>query len=145
MEINLADIEPLAYCVVIKELLDSTRFLKGFCDNVLLQGSLKEIEPEIRKIKKELLNPIENKKHFYGIKTVILDLMDRVLALSNRYKNVNIALTSEVQNSLKKVMKSVTFSYDFSDLQRISEEFYRDVYLKIYRLFLEDLKVRGKL
>ena len=145
MEINLSDIEPLAYCFVIKELLDSNRFLKGFCDNVLLQGSIKEIEPEIKKIKKELLSATEDKKHFHGIKTVILDLMDRILALSNRYKKVNIALTSEVQNSLKKLMKTVTFSYDFGDLQRISEEFYREVYLKLYRLFLEDLRTKGKL
>ncbi|MEM5820849.1 MAG: hypothetical protein QXP34_00810 [Candidatus Aenigmatarchaeota archaeon] len=142
--INLSDIEPIAYCIVIREILDSDRFLKGFCDNVTMKYQIKEVEEVIRKIKRELLNNIENQKHFIGIKTLILDLLDRILALSNRYSSINIELTSEVQKSIKSLIKKVAFSSDFNDLKNLSEEFNREVYLKMYKLFIEYINLKSK-
>ncbi|MEM5881980.1 MAG: hypothetical protein QXS69_00745 [Candidatus Aenigmatarchaeota archaeon] len=142
INVNLGDIEPIAYCIVIKELLDSSRFLKGFGDNILMKFQIKEIEENIRKIRRELLSNIENKKHFTGIKTLLLDLLDRVLSMSGRYSSINYALTSELQNNIKKIIKNVANSESFEDLQKLYEEFNRNVFLVVYKLFQESLSLR---
>ncbi|MFH7903009.1 MAG: hypothetical protein QXQ19_00880 [Candidatus Aenigmatarchaeota archaeon] len=142
VNINIGDLEPIAYCIVIREVLDSKRFLKGFGDNVLLKFPIKEIEENIKKIRKELLSEIENKKHFVGIKTLLLDLLDRILAMSNRYNSINYALASEVQNSIKKIMKNITYADNFNDLERLYEEFNRNVFLNMYKLFQESISLR---
>ncbi|MEM0243491.1 MAG: hypothetical protein QXT34_03555 [Candidatus Aenigmatarchaeota archaeon] len=142
INVNLGDIEPIAYCIVIKELLDSNRFLKGFGDNILMKFQIKEIEENIRKIRRELLSNIENKKHFTGIKTLLLDLLDRVLSMSGRYSSINYALTSELQNNIKKIIKNVANSESFEDLQKLYEEFNRNVFLVVYKLFQESLSLR---
>lgn len=142
VNINIGDLEPIAYCIVIREVLDSKRFLKGFGDNVLLKFPIKEIEENIKKIRKELLSEIENKKHFVGIKTLLLDLLDRILAMSNRYNSINYALASEIQNSIKKIMKNITYADNFNDLEKLYEEFNRSVFLNMYKLFQESIKLR---
>ncbi|MEM5828181.1 MAG: hypothetical protein QW197_01595 [Candidatus Aenigmatarchaeota archaeon] len=142
--INLSDIEPIAYCIVVKEILDSDRFLKGFCDNITMKYQLKEVDEVVRKVKRELLTNIESQKHFIGIKTLVLDLLDRILALSNRYLSINVELASEVQNSVKSIIKKVAFSNDFSDFKKLSEEFSREVYLKMYKLFIEYITLKSK-
>ncbi|MEM5820043.1 MAG: hypothetical protein QW678_00095 [Candidatus Aenigmatarchaeota archaeon] len=142
VNINIGDLEPIAYCIVIREVLDSKRFLKGFGDNVLLKFPIKEIEENIKKIRKELLSEIENKKHFVGIKTLLLDLLDRILAMSNRYNSINYALASEVQNSIKKIMKNITYADNFNDLEKLYEEFNRSVFLNMYKLFQESISLR---
>lgn len=142
VNINIGDLEPIAYCIVIREVLDSKRFLKGFGDNVLLKFPIKEIEENIKKIRKELLSEIENKKHFVGIKTLLLDLLDRILAMSNRYNSINYALASEVQNSIKKIMKNITYADNFNDLEKLYEEFNRNVFLNMYKLFQESISLR---
>lgn len=142
VNINIGDLEPIAYCIVIREVLDSKRFLKGFGDNVLLKFPIKEIEENIKKIRKELLSEIENKKHFVGIKTLLLDLLDRILAMSNRYNSINYALASEIQNSIKKIMKNITYADNFNDLERLYEEFNRNVFLNMYKLFQESISLR---
>ncbi|MEM0476759.1 MAG: hypothetical protein QW367_03990 [Candidatus Aenigmatarchaeota archaeon] len=142
VNINIGDLEPIAYCIVIREVLDSKRFLKGFGDNVLLKFPIKEIEENIKKIRKELLSEIENKKHFVGIKTLLLDLLDRILAMSSRYNSINYALASEIQNSIKKIMKNITYADNFNDLEKLYEEFNRSVFLNMYKLFQESIKLR---
>ncbi|MEM5831028.1 MAG: hypothetical protein QXO40_02400 [Candidatus Aenigmatarchaeota archaeon] len=142
VNINIGDLEPIAYCIVIREVLDSKRFLKGFGDNVLLKFPIKEIEENIKKIRKELLSEIENKKHFVGIKTLLVDLLDRILAMSNRYNSINYALASEIQNSIKKIMKNITYADNFNDLERLYEEFNRNVFLNMYKLFQESINLR---
>ncbi|MEM0325208.1 MAG: hypothetical protein QXW35_04860 [Candidatus Aenigmatarchaeota archaeon] len=142
VNINIGDLEPIAYCIVIREVLDSKRFLKGFGDNVLLKFPIKEIEENIKKIRKELLSEIENKKHFVGIKTLLLDLLDRILAMSSRYNSINYALASEIQNNIKKIMKNITYADNFNDLEKLYEEFNRSVFLNMYKLFQESIKLR---
>ncbi|MBU5682700.1 MAG: hypothetical protein KQA34_03255 [Candidatus Aenigmarchaeota archaeon] len=142
VNINIGDLEPIAYCIVIREVLDSKRFLKGFGDNVLLKFPIKEIEENIKKIRKELLSEIENKKHFVGIKTLLLDLLDRILAMSSRYNSINYALASEIQNSIKKIMRNITYADNFNDLEKLYEEFNRSVFLNMYKLFQESIKLR---
>jgi len=58
MVVNISDVEPLAYCVAIRDLLDFERFQKGFGDVIILRYKILDLESDIKKIKNELiLNP----------------------------------------------------------------------------------------
>ncbi len=141
--ITLADMEIISYCQAVQELLDSERFLKGFSDNVLLRFKIPEIETELKNLKNDIL--IKNRqKYFLGIKAIIIDFLDRIIALTNsRFSNIDLAKVKEIESNAKKLMKNILYANDFEDLKAYKDFFKKNIYLNIYELFIQ--KNKGKL
>ena len=139
MVVNISDVEPLAYCVAIRDLLDFERFQKGFGDVIILRYKILDLESDIKKIKNELiLNPT---KFSQGFKALIIGLLDRLYGIVEKYSVIDYSKTKEIQNSIKKIMRRIIFS-DVQDFKFIYEDFAREVFLKVYELFNESLKRR---
>lgn len=141
--ITLADMEIISYCQAVQELLDSERFLRGFSDNVLLRFKIPEIETELKNLKNDIL--IKNRqKYFLGIKAIIIDFLDRIIALTNsRFSNIDLAKVKEIESNAKKLMKNILYANDFEDLKAYKDFFKKNIYLNIYELFIQ--KNKGKL
>jgi C4-type Zn-finger protein len=139
MVVNISDVEPLAYCVAIRDLLDFERFQKGFGDVIILRYKILDLESDIKKIKNELiLNPT---KFSYGFKTLIIGLLDKLYGIVEKYSVIDYSKTKEIQNSIKRIMRRIILS-DVQDFKFIYEDFAREVFLKVYELFNESLKRR---
>jgi C4-type Zn-finger protein len=139
MAINISDLEPLAYCIAIRDLLDFERFQKGFGDVIILRYKVSDLESDIKKIKNELiLNPT---KFSQGFKVLIIGLLDKLYGIVEKYSAIDYSKTKEIQNSIKKIMRRIIFS-DVQDFKFIYEDFAREVFLKVYELFNESLKRR---
>ncbi len=140
--INLADLEIISYCQAVQELLDSSRFRKGFSDNILLKFKVTEIETQIKKLKNELLITSPS-KFFPGYKIVIIDFLDRIIALVNsRFSNINLAKVKEIEAYCKDLMKKILNATSFEEIENYKEYFKRNIYLNVYELFLEYIKKR---
>ncbi|MEM0480855.1 MAG: hypothetical protein QXQ14_01575 [Candidatus Aenigmatarchaeota archaeon] len=139
MVINITDIEPLAYCIAIRDLLDIERFQKSFGDVIILRYRISEFESDIKRMKNELLMNL--KKFEPGFKTLIIALLDKLYALVERYSNLDYVKTKEVQASIKKIIRKIIYS-EAQDFKFIYEDFTRDVFLKIYDLFNQGLKAK---
>jgi C4-type Zn-finger protein len=139
MVVNISDVEPLAYCIAIRDLLDFERFQKGFGDVIILRYKILDLESDIKKIKNELiLNPT---KFSQGFKTLIIGLLDRLYGIVEKYSVIDYSKTKEIQNSIKRIIRRIIFS-DVQDFKFIYEDFAREVFLKVYELFNESLKRR---
>ena len=139
MAINISDLEPLAYCIAIRDLLDFERFQKGFGDVIILRYKVSDLESDIKKIKNELiLNPT---KFSQGFKVLIIGLLDKLYGIVEKYSAIDYSKTKEIQSSIKKIMRKIIFS-DVQDFKFIYEDFAREVFLKVYELFNESLKRR---
>jgi C4-type Zn-finger protein len=137
MAINISDVEPLAYCIAIRDLLDFERFQKGFGDVIILRYKVSDLESDIKKIKNELsLNPT---KFSQGFKALIIGLLDKLYGIVEKYSAIDYSKTKEVQNSIKKIMRRIIFS-DVQDFKFIYEDFVREIFLKVYEMFNESLK-----
>jgi hypothetical protein len=137
MVINVSDVEPLAYCIAIRDLLDFERFQKSFGDVIILRYKISDLESDVKKIKNELIsNPT---KFSQGFKALIIGLLDKLYGIVEKYSAIDYSKTKEIQNSIKKIMKRIFFS-DVQDFKFIYEDFVREVFLKIYELFNENLK-----
>ncbi len=139
MVINISDLEPLAYCIAIRDLLDFERFQKGFGDVIILRYKVSDLESDIKKIKNELIS--NQTKFSYGFKALIIGLLDKLYGIVEKYSTIDYSKTKEVQNSIKKIMRRIIFS-DVQDFKFIYEDFVREVFLKVYELFNESLKRR---
>jgi hypothetical protein len=139
MFINVSDLEPLAYCIAIRDLLDFERFQKGFGDVIILRYKLSEVESEIKKYKNEILK--NNPEFLKNLKTIIIGLLDKLYGIIEKYSSIDYSKVKEVQSSIKKIIKKINSS-DLQDLKFVYEDFMREIFLKVYNLFNESLKKR---
>ena len=135
--INIADIEPLAYCIAIRDLLDFERFQKGFGDVIILRYKISELESDIKKIKSELIS--NQQKFSPGFKALIIGLLDKLYGIVEKYSTIDYSKTKEIQSSIKKIIRRIIYS-NSEDFKYIYEDFAREVFLKVYELFNESLK-----
>jgi len=139
MFINVSDLEPLAYCIAIRDLLDFERFQKGFGDVIILRYKLSEVEREIKKYKNEILK--NNPEFLKNLKMIIIGLLDKLYGIIEKYSSIDYSKVKEVQSSIKKIIKKINSS-DLQDLKFVYEDFMREIFLKVYNLFNESLKKR---
>ena len=139
--ITLAEITPVALCIVTQDLLDTKRFRFSFCDNLLLRIKDEHLEPKISGMKKDISMSSLQKKFLEGHKAVIINNLDRIMGfVLSRYRNVDLRLVEGVIAEAKDLMEKVMSAESFEELSKLEPTFKAKITLPVYELFIQSLK-----
>ena len=139
--ITLAEITPVALCIVTQDLLDTKRFRFSFCDNLLLRIKDEHLEPKISRMKKDISISSLQKKFLEGHKAVIINNLDKIMGfVLSRYRNVDLRLVEGVIAEAKDLMEKVMSAESFEELSKLEPTFKSKITLPVYELFIQSLK-----
>jgi hypothetical protein len=140
--ITLNDLTPVSLCIATDELFDAKRFVQNFCDNLLLRDRDSSIEPLIRALKNDLNNAELQKKFFDGYKAVIINNLDKIIALvASRYSKIDVRTVESIVKEGKALIKKVMLVNSFEQMAELQSVFKAKVFLPTYQLFLASVKV----
>ncbi len=134
MGLLLKELKPLAISLVLEEILDSKRFRKNFCDNLLLRlGEFKN--EELVSVKRELLGERSAGKFFDGYKAVIMFFLDELIGCVNEsFGATEQLMVQRLTNRCKEILERILHSKDFKELEGMEGVVRKEVTLKIVEL-----------
>ena len=133
MTVTMTDMQPVSLSMVTQDLFDSRRFQKSFGDNLILRGKDKSVEDMLVAAKRELNASVAGKKFLDGYKIVIINNIDKILALvSTRYANIDHRSVEEIVMTGKDLMKRVMFADNFDQIASLEPTFRSKVHLPTY-------------
>jgi len=141
MAVTLNDLTPISLCIATEELFDAKRFLQNFCDNLLLRARDQQLEPLIISFKRDLNNPVVQKKFFDGYKAILLNNIDKILSLvSGRYSRIDLKAVESIIKEGKELMRKILLANNFLEVSELHSTFKSKVFLPTYQLFLTSMK-----
>jgi hypothetical protein len=141
MSVTLNDLTPVSLCVVTEELFDAKRFLRHFCDNILLRDRDQQLEPTIISFKRELNSPVTQKKFFDGYKAILLSNLDKIISLvSGRYSKIDLKTVERIVKEGKALIQKILLANNFLDIADLYPTFRSKIYLPTYQLFLASME-----
>ena len=139
MPLTLHDLMPISLCIATQELFDR-RFKSDFCDNLLLRRADSELEPALRKVKRELNSSMTEQKYLEGHKTAIISNIDKILGLIPRYAKLDLRATESIVSDGKEVIKKIIAARNFEEIAALEPEFKSKITLPVYSLFIKHTK-----
>ncbi len=139
--LTMGEVEPLGLCITTQKLMDR-RFRSSFGDNLILRDRDPDLEPKLLKIKREMNSGMNEKKYIDGHKMVIVNNIDKILGLVDRFTRVNLATVEKIIFDGKDLIKKVMKAENFDDIERLGPAFKSQITLPIYELFIKESKER---
>ncbi|MDI6806904.1 MAG: hypothetical protein QMD14_03800 [Candidatus Aenigmarchaeota archaeon] len=136
MPLTIADLMPLALCLATQELLDTKRFRKSFCDNLLL-GRRDDLQLRLLNLKRELNLSETGRKFFDGYKATIISNLDKIIGLVSAYTKVNPTITQHIVSTCKNIMGEILLVDSFEKISEFESKFRSEVTLQLFRLMKE--------
>lgn len=136
MPLTIADLMPLALCLATQELLDTKRFRKSFCDNLLL-GQREKLHPQLLSLKRELNLSETGKKFFDGYKATIISNLDKIIGLVSRYTKLSPTIIQNITSACKDIMEGILLADSFEKISEFEPKFRSEVTLPLFRLMKE--------
>lgn len=127
---------PLALALATQELLDSKRFRRNFCDNLIL-GQRERLQPQLLNLKRELNLSETSKKFFEGYKITIISNLDKIIGLVSRQLKANPATIQKIVASCKNIMEEVLNAESFEKISQLEPKFKSEVTLELFKLMKE--------
>ena len=141
MPITMSEITPVGLCIATEDLFDTKRYRQNFCDNILLRVKDKGLDQYIIPLKKDLNNPVTQKKFLEGHKAVIISNIDKIIAhAAARYAQLDYKEVESIVTEGKVLIKKILFAESFDQLGSLAPTFKSKISLKVYSLFLESMK-----
>lgn len=137
--ITLSEIKPLALALSTYELFEGKKIKLDFGSIILLKYKDPYTEKILNEYKKDLLLSSTSKKFVEGLKLVIIYNLDRIIGLAHsRFDRLNPARVKEIEMKAKNLIKRVNEEvFSINDLEKLKDDFKRDILLPIYQLFNE--------
>jgi hypothetical protein len=134
--ITITDLMPLALALATQELLDSRRFRRNFCDNLIL-GQRERLQPKLLNLKRELNLSESSRKFFEGYKITIISNLDKIIGLVSRQLKANPATIQKIVESCKSIMEDVLNADNFEKISQLEPKFKSQVTLELFKLMKE--------
>ncbi len=140
MVLTMQDTRPIGLCLATQDLFDTKRYLLNFCDGLLLRGNDPTLKTKLTIVKRELNAFRTQQKFLEGHKLVIVNNIDKIIGLVDRYSKANPNEVEEVKTNGKNLIQKVLVVQGFDDILKLENEFKSKITLPIYQLFIYDLK-----
>jgi hypothetical protein len=134
--ITINDLMPFALALATQELLDSKRFRRNFCDNLIL-GQREKLQPQLLNLKRELNLTETGKKFFEGYKITIISNLDKIIGLVSRQLKGDPTTVQKIVESCKSIMEDVLNADNFEKISELEPKFKSEVTLQLFRLMKE--------
>ena len=141
-EPTLADLNPLAFCIQVDDMLDFKNFQSTFGDHLILRERNKEFEEFFIDIKRRINLTSTQQEFLQGFKLVLIRNIDKIMSLvESRYSSIDKKTVDSIISICKDLIRKVLVAEDFQKIQELEPTFRRNVLLQVYSLFLKTIRV----